>query len=59
MNAYLLRAARILNDPEQTITAKNIAIEVLRNAGYSTQDIRAFREGDFEKTSREKCVFLA
>ena len=43
MNPYLQRAARILSDPEQTITAKNIAIELLRNAGFSQQDICAFR----------------
>jgi hypothetical protein len=59
MNPYLQRAARILSGPEQTITAKNIAIELLRNAGFSQQDICAFRNENADRATQEKCVFLA
>ncbi|MDM7862278.1 hypothetical protein QTP81_16850 [Alteromonas sp. ASW11-36] len=59
MEAYLIRAAKVLKDPEQTITAKQTALEVLRNAGFSDADIKVLQSDGVENDRLSTVIFLA
>lgn len=59
MNEYLLNAAKVINDPEQTSLAKDIATEVLRNAGLSDADIAELINSDDDNLMSDHMIFLA
>ncbi|MGB2426995.1 MAG: hypothetical protein ACPH9N_04870 [Alteromonas sp.] len=59
MESYLIRAAEILSDPDETIAAKQTAIEVLRKAGYSDADITALTTQKIEFEQLTTVIFLA
>jgi len=51
MNDYLSNAAKVVCDPEQTSVAKATAIQILRNAGFTQNDI--------EKLSHDSQAFMS
>ncbi|MFC3093703.1 hypothetical protein DRW07_09500 [Alteromonas sediminis] len=59
MNDYLLKAARVVSDPEQTSEAKVVATQILRNAGFSNQDIATLNVEKSETFVKEHMIFLA
>lgn len=62
MSPYIAKAVKVLSDPEQTSTAKQMAMELLRNAGLSECDIRAIEtvetSADFDP-SEQFYIFYA
>lgn len=59
MNEYLVEAIRVLRDPDQTLPAKEVAKQILINAGYSSEDIATEAQDSSESVNVRVMVFLA
>jgi len=58
MNDYLSNAAKVVCDPEQTSVAKATAIEILRNAGFTQNDIEDLSD-DSQAFINDHMIFFA
>lgn len=59
MNDYLIEALRVLRDPDQTLCAKEVAVQILKNAGYSSNDIARESCASSDNVKIRVTVFLA